>query len=276
MRQSRVVTIICYAVVLLVIIWSLLPIYWMLITAFKPWLEIKTNPPTYWPSQWVLTSFVEALGKEYHVGPSILHSVIITLGTFALSMAVGIPAGWSIARFKTGGDNLSFSILSVRFMPPIVPVIAFYVIAGHLRILDTYGLLILVDSVAAIPFVVWISMGFFEEIPREIEEAAQVDGASWFQLFWYHVLPLAAPGLVAVALFVIIFTWNEYLYGIMLTANRTAPFTRVIPYITKDHSQPDWGAVCAMGLLVTIPITLTAWYLQKYIVRGLTYGAVRE
>jgi multiple sugar transport system permease protein len=267
---------VAHIVVILVILWSLLPLYWMFITAFKPWLEIKTNPPTYWPSKWQIDSFLLAFGREYHGGPSILHSVIITLGTFVLCMAVGIPAGWSIARFRTGGDNLSFTILSIRFMPGIVPVIAFYLIAGRLGILDTYGLLILVDSVAAIPFVVWISKGFFEEIPREVEEAAQVDGASWFQLFWNIVLPLAAPGLVAVSLFVIIFTWNEYLYGIMLTANNTAPFTRVIPYITKDHSQPDWGAISAMGLLVTVPIVLTAWYLQKYIVRGLTYGAVRE
>lgn len=276
MKKVKLLDIACYAVVIIVILWTLLPLYWMIVTAFKPFIEIKSDPPTFWPTVWTLENFVEALGPEYKGGAAIDDSLIITLGTFVLSMLVGVPAAYSIARFRTGGNDLSFFILSMRFMPPIVPVIAFYLIAGQLGILDTYFLLILVNSLAIIPFVVWIMKGFFEEIPREIEEAAQVDGASWWQLFRYQVLPLAAPGLVAVSLFCLVFAWNEYMYATILTGRDISPFTKIIPGFSKDHNQPHWGAISAMGILVTIPILLTAWYLQRYIVRGLTYGAVRE
>jgi multiple sugar transport system permease protein len=270
------VDIAAYAVVIAVMLATLLPLYWMVITAFKPFIEIKSSPPTFWPSVWTLENFTQALGPEYKGAPAIADSVIVTLGTFLLSMLVGVPAAYSIARYRTGGEQLSFFILSQRFMPPIVPVIAIYLIAGKIKLLDSYLLLILVNSLGIIPFVVWIMKGFFEEIPIEIEEAAQVDGASWFQLFWHQVLPLAAPGLVAVSLFCIIFTWNEYLYATILTGRDVQPFTRIIPGFSKDHNQPHWGAISAMGLLVIVPILVVAWHLQKYIVRGLTYGAVRE
>jgi multiple sugar transport system permease protein len=275
-RKIQPLDLAAYAVVAVALLATLLPLYWMLITAFKPALEFKSAPPTFWPSDWTLVNLTDALGPYYKGAPAIVDSAIITLGTFALSMLVGVPAAYSVARFRTGGDQLAFFILSQRFMPPIVPVIAFFLIAGRLGIFDSYLLLILVDSLAIIPFVVWIMKGFFEEIPIEIEEAAQVDGASWLQLFWYQVLPLAAPGLVAVSLFCIVFAWNEYLYATILTGRDVAPFTKIIPGFSKDHNQPHWGAIAAMGLLVCVPIVVVSWYLQRYIVRGLTYGAVRE
>lgn len=274
-RRTDPADLIAYAVVAATVLAALLPLYWMFITAFKPAIEFKSAPPTFWPGEWTLQNFRDALGPEYKGGPAIVDSVIITLGTFVLSMGVGVPAAYSLARFRTGGDHLSFFILSQRFMPPIVPVIAFFLIAGRLGIFDTYLLLILVDSLAIIPFVVWIMKGFFEEIPIEIEEAAQVDGASWPQLFWYQVLPLAAPGLVAVSLFCVVFAWNEYMYATILTGRDIAPFTKIIPGFSKDHNQPHWGAISAMGLLVCVPIMLAAWHLQRYIVRGLTYGSVK-
>jgi multiple sugar transport system permease protein len=268
--------ILAYAIVICVILATLLPLYWMIITAFKPFIEIKSSPPSFWPTNWTLQNFRDALGPEYKGAPAILDSAVITIGTYLLSMIVGVPAAYSLARYRTGGDHLSFFILSQRFMPPIVPVVAIYLIAGKLKMLDTFPLLILVNSLAIIPFVVWIMKGFFEELPIEIEEAAQVDGANWLQMFWYQVLPLVAPGLVAVSLFCIIFAWNEYMFATILTGRDVQPFTRIIPGFSKDHNQPHWGAISAMGLLVIIPIMLVAWYLQKYLVRGLTYGAVRE
>jgi multiple sugar transport system permease protein len=191
-------------------------------------------------------------------------------------MIVGVPAAYSIARYKTGGTDLSFTILSIRFMPPIVPVVAFFLISTRLGIFDTYGLLILTNSMVNIPFVVWIMAGFFEEIPYSIEEAAQVDGASWPRLFRDHVLPLAAPGLVAVSLFCFIFAWNELLFATLLTGRTIQPFTKVVPGINIGHIEPHWGAIAAIGLLVIIPIAILAFFMQKYIVRGLTYGAIRE
>jgi multiple sugar transport system permease protein len=273
--RSKLTGIAAYVIVALVILWTVFPLYWLVITAFKPLEEFMAYPPTFWPSQWTLDNFVEGLIRQQGA-PAILDSAVIAVGTFVLSMAVGVPAAYSIARYKTGGDDLSFTVLSMRFMPPIVPSVAFFLIAAKLGILDTYLLLILVNSMANIPFVVWIMKGFFEEIPYSIEEAAQVDGASWLRLFKDHVLPLAAPGLVAVSLFCFIFAWNELLFATILTGRTIQPFTKVVPGVNIGHVEPHWGAIAALGLLVIIPIVILSFYLQKYIVRGMTYGAIRE
>ncbi len=264
-----------YAVVIAMLLFAVFPLYWMVITAFKPLEEFMSYPPTFWPSHWTLDNFTEALVRQKGA-ETIVDSLVIAVGTFLLSMAVGVPAAYSIARFKTGGDDLSFTILSMRFMPPIVPAVAFFLIAVQIRLLDTYLLLILVNSLANIPFVVWIMKGFFEEIPYQIEEAAQVDGASWLRLFKDHVLPLAAPGLVATSLFCFIFAWNELLFATILTGRNITPFTKIIPGINIGHVEPHWGGIAALGLVVIVPIIILSWYLQKYIVRGLTYGAIRE
>ena len=264
-----------YLIVIVMLMWVVFPLYWMVITAFKPLDEFMTYPPTFWPSQWTLDNFTESLVRQ-RGAPAIADSAVIAIGTFLLSMGVGVPAAYSIARFKTGGDDLSFAILSMRFMPPIVPAVAFFLIATRIGIFDTYILLILVNSLANIPFVIWIMKGFFEEIPYSIEEAAQVDGASWLRNFRDNVLPLASPGLVAASLFCFIFTWNELLFATILTGRNITPFTKIIPGINIGHIEPHWGGIAALGLLVIIPIVILSWFLQKYIVRGMTYGAIRE
>jgi multiple sugar transport system permease protein len=274
-RKVSFSKVLSYLWVALILLWTLFPLYWLFITAFKPLEEFMTYPPTFWPTSWTLDNFTEALIRQQGLG-SIADSLVIALGTLILSMVVGVPAAYSIARYKTGGTDLSFTILSIRFMPPIVPVVAFFLISTRLGIFDTYGLLILTNSMVNIPFVVWIMAGFFEEIPYSIEEAAQVDGASWPRLFWDHVLPLAAPGLVAVSLFCFIFAWNELLFATLLTGRTIQPFTKVVPGINIGHIEPHWGAIAAIGLLVIIPIAILAFFMQKYIVRGLTYGAIRE
>lgn len=234
-----------------------------------------TYPPTFWPTQWTLDNFVEGLVRQQGAG-SIKDSLVIALGAFVVSMVFGVPAAYSIARYRTGGTDLSFTILSVRFMPPVVPVVAFFLIATKLKIFDTYMLLILVNSMVIIPFVIWIMASFFEEIPYSIEEAAQVDGASWLRVIWDHVLPLAAPGLVAVSLFAFIFAWNELLFATILTGRTIQPFTKVVPGVNIGHIEPHWGAIAALGLVVIVPIIILAFFMQRYIVRGLTYGAIRE
>jgi len=263
-----------YFIVAVAVICAAFPIYWTGVTAFKPLGEFQTYPPTFVPSQFTLENFDAALNR-YEVGSSIGDSVIIALGTFALSMLVGVPAGYSLARYKTGGDTLAFNILSFRFMPPIVPLVAFYLVGTQLRALDTYPYLILVNSLPIIPFVVLIMKEFFEEIPPEIEEAAQIDGASWWQLFSRIVIPLATPGLVATSLFTIVFAWNELLFGVALTGRNIEPITKNIPGILIGTNEPHWGALAATGLIMIVPVLFLTFFLQKYIVRGLTYGAVK-
>jgi multiple sugar transport system permease protein len=263
-----------YLVVAMMFLFAIFPIYWVVNTAFKPLGEFQTYPPTFIPSKFTTENIDLAL-NQFGGKDSIQDSAIIALGTFALSMLVAIPAGYSLARYNTGGNFLAFNILSFRFMPPIVPVVAFFTIASELEVFDTYYLLIAANSLPIIPFVVWIMKGFFDEIPVEIEEAAQLDGANWFQLMWRVVLPLAAPGIVSASLFSIVFAWNEMLFAMVLTGRNIEPITKQIPAIRIGSQEPHWGALAAMGLIMIVPVIFLSFFLQRYIIRGLTYGAVK-
>jgi multiple sugar transport system permease protein len=273
-RKFKLADLLAYTVVAGMVLVAAFPIYWAVVTAFKPLGEFQTNPPTFIPSRFTLENFDIAL-TTYEIGDSFTDSAIIAGGTYLLSMLVGLPAAYSLARYQPGGNGLVFNILSFRFMPPIVPLVAFYLIGAEFNWLDTYGYLILVGSLPIIPFVVLIMKGFFEEIPSEIEEAAQIDGANWVQLMTSIVLPLAAPGLVATSLFAIIFSWNELLFGVALTGRNIEPITKNIPGILIGTNEPHWGALAATALIMLLPVVLLSFFLQRYIVRGLTYGAVK-
>jgi len=265
---------VAYIIVFGASLWTLGPLYWLAITAFKSWREVHSRPPTFLPQVWTLSGF----GEAWTLGAKGLgDSAIIAAGTLAVSLIVGVPAAYSLSRYGFGGRNLAFGILTFRFMPPIALAGAIYLIAAELHLIDTHLLLILANSLFNIPFVVWIMKGFFDEIPYAIEEAAQMDGASWLKTMHDHVLPLATPGLVAVALFVIVFTWNELVFATLLTGPEVVPFTRVVPglWIGKKYLlQPNWPAISALGVINVLVIALLVFYLQKHIVRAASYGAV--
>jgi multiple sugar transport system permease protein len=268
--------VIAYVIVLLGGLWTVLPLYWMFVTAFKSWLEVHAQPPTIIPQVWTLTGFAQAWAQG---AKGIGDSVIVAAGTLLLSIILGVPAAYGFSRFGTGGRNLPFTVLAFRFMPPIALAGAVYLIAVKLDLIDTHLLLILINSMFSIPFVVWIMKGFFDEIPYAIEEAAQTDGASRLRAVRDHVLPLALPGLVAVALFVAVFTWNELVFAMVLTGPDVVPFTRVVPGLwigRKYLLQPNWPAISALGLLDVVAVFLLGFYLQRYIVRTMTYGAAHE
>lgn len=265
---------VAYVIVLLGGLWTVLPLYWMFITAFKTWHEVNSRPPTFIPHAWSLAGFVEGWAQG---AKGIEASAIIAGGTLLVSLLVGVPAAYSFSRFGTGGRDLPFALLVFRFMPPVALAGATYLIAVELHLIDTHLLLILANSMFNIPFVVWIMKGFLDEIPYAIEEAAQMDGASWVRTMHDHLLPLATPGLVAVGLFVVVFTWNELLFATILTGSEVVPFTRVVPGLwigRKYLLQPNWPAISALGTLNVLVIILLVFYLQKYMVRAMSYGAI--
>jgi multiple sugar transport system permease protein len=267
---------IAHVVVVFGALWTLVPLYWLFITAFKSWHEMHARPPTVVPQNWVLTGFQQALAQG---GKGIVDSTIVALGTLLLSLLVGLPAAYGLSRFQRENRNLAFGILAFRFLPPIAMAVAFYITAVRLHIIDTHLLLILANAVFNVPFVVWIMKGFFDEIPYAIEEAAHIDGATWWKAFYDHVLPLTLPGLIAVGLFVVVFTWNELIFAMLLTGPDVLPFTRVVPGLwvgRKYLLQPNWPAISALGVLNVAGVLLMGSYLQKYLVRAMTYGAVHE
>lgn len=265
-----------YIALTILAIISMFPLYWAIVTAFKVHTEFFHNPPTFWPLNHTLKNFVD--GWNWGGNKGILDSAIISVVTTVLSLILGLFAAYSIARWDTGGSNLSMFILSMRMLPPVVPAISYYLIVkkGFLFFppFDSHLILICLYSLFNIPFVVWIMKSFFADIPPQLEEAAQICGVSRLRAFWDVILPLAKPGLVAVASFCVFFSWNEFLFALFLTSTKVRTLPKVIPFLVTEQ-EPMWGAINAVCLFSIIPMIAMAFFLQKYLVRGLSLGAVR-
>ena len=208
--------------------------------------------------------------------PRFVNSLIIAFGSTALSVLLGTAAAYAFSRFKVPfKDDLLFFILSTRMMPPIAVAIPIYLMYRELGLSDTkLGMILLYTAVNA-SLAVWLLKGFIDEIPREYEEAAMVDGYTRLQAFFKVVLPQATTGIVATAIFCLIFAWNEYAFAVLLTSGEAQTAPPFIPIIIGEGGQ-DWPAVAAGTTIVLIPILAFTIVLRKHLLRGITFGAVRK
>ena len=210
-------------------------------------------------------------------GAFYFNSVIISIGSSVLAVGVGSLAAYSLGRFRFRGSNdIAFWILSTRMAPAVAVIIPIFVMYRYnLHLYNTYIGMVLLYLVFNLPFAVWMMRGFFAEIPLELEEAAFVDGASRMQALWHVLLPLVAPGLAAAAIFCTIMSWNEFLFALILTADKTK--TLPVAATTFVGSMGvQWGELCAAGTIIMIPLLAFALLMQQHLVRGLTLGAVKE
>jgi multiple sugar transport system permease protein len=208
--------------------------------------------------------------------PRFVNSIIIAFGSTALSVALGTAAAYGFSRFKVPlKDDLLFFILSTRMMPPIAVAIPIYLMYRELGLSDTRLGMILLYTAVNVSLAVWLLKGFIDEIPREYEEAAMVDGYTRLQAFFKVVLPQATTGIVATATFCLIFAWNEYAFAVLLTSGEAQTAPPFIPIIIGEGGQ-DWPAVAAGTTIVLIPILVFTVLLRKHLLRGITFGAVRK
>lgn len=277
-RKDRLGTrIVIYIILLLTLIFFLFPVGWTFVTSFKTQKEYFTYPPVFMPEKIDLHNYIGAMipPPDGRNGlKSLGDSLIISLGTTILAMVLGAPAAYSLARWKTGGDDLSFWILSTRMFPPVAAALPIFFVFQQLKMLDTYWVLILANTIFVLAFVIWMLKGYFEDLPPELEEAALIDGCSSFKAFTQVALPLVAPGLVATTLFSFVFTWNEFLFALLLTRKAVRTLTVMVPSLVGGH-EILWGEIAASGIVAIIPGILLALLLQRYLVRGLTLGAVK-
>ncbi len=214
-------------------------------------------------------------------GPSdfvrrLLNSFIIAVGSTIFSVGLGLFAAYAFSRFEMPGkDDLLFFILSTRMLPAVVVTIPLFLMYRQLGLHDTHAGMILLYTVFNLSLTVWLLKGFIDEIPREYEEAALVDGYTRFQAFYKIVLPQAATGIAATTVFALIFAWNEYAFALMLTseAARTAP-----PAIATMQGRGgiEWSAIAAGSLAFLIPVVIITFALRKHLLRGVTFGAIRQ
>ncbi len=257
---------------LLVFLFFMIPLYWLLITSLKYGRDAFAIPPQWAFFTPTLKNYSDALVNSKSL-TFIKNSLIITASTTVLSLVLGVPAGYAIARTRWRWLNASsFFFLILLMVPPVATLIPFYLLMRNLHLLGTYWAVILLDTAFDASFVVWMMRSYFQDVPQEMEEAALVDGASHFTAFWRVALPLSIPGIISSALYCIIYSWNDFLFALMLTS----PKTKTIPLgILASFSAVDvsWGQMTTLSVLAIIPAIVISIFLNRYFVQGLTLGA---
>lgn len=256
-----------------VFVFAVFPFYWMVTSSFKNQTDILASPPL-WIFTPTLSNYAEVFADQ-KVMRAVMSSLIVAVFSTGISVALAAPAAYALARFEfRGKSDLWFWFISNRFVSPIVLALPIYIIARTLGILDTYLVLIIVYITFILPIVVWITTDFFRSIPRELEEAARLEGASQFTIFWRIYLPLGLPGIAVSAIFGFIFSWNELLYALVLTRREVQTAPVVATSFMSGYELP-WGKIMATGTVIVLPVTIFALLVSRHMVRGLTMGATK-
>lgn len=276
-RTSTGRTAVALIVLVAALILFMFPVVWMVLTSFKSQNEYFSYPPVFWPKSFSLRNYINSMafppdGRGGLQG--LRDSFIIAASSTLASVLIGSLAAYSISRFRTGGENFSFWILSTRMFPPVAAALPLFLIFKQIRLLDNHLSLIIANTIFNLPFVIWLLKGFFDELPVEIEEAAWIEGCGHLKTFRLIALPLVAPGVVATSLFSFIFSWNEFMFALLLTRRNVRTLTIIVPSLVGGH-EILWGEIAAMGTLAIIPGVVLSILLQRYLVRGLSLGAVK-
>ena len=261
----------------LALVITVVPFFWLVTTSFKRQIDYLAYPPQVIPAAWTLEGY-HVLFEQQDLGHFFANSVIVTTVSTALAVLLGALAAYSLARarfpFRLNGI-LAFWMLLTRMYPAIATAIPYFLIMRDLKLLDTRPALIVTYTAFNLPFVIWLLIGFYEELPLELERAAMIDGCGAWQRFWKIVLPLSAPALVATAILSAVLAWNEFLFAVMLTRVNAKTLPVVMSgFITDKGTQ--WDQMTALGVITVLPVLVFALIVQRYLVRGLTLGAVKE
>ncbi len=284
MNKKIIKLILTYVLLVIFLFFFLFPIYWIIATSIKSTVDIFAMPPKWITFKPVLENYKnifvvffnqKVVGTEGTLIKNIFNSVQASIFSVILASIIAIPAAYAFARFRFAKKNfLTFWIMSLMITPPVVVLLPWLTTFHILKIYDSMIGLVFIYTTFNVPFIIWLSRGFFKEIPKEIEEAALVDGCNRFSTLFRITLPLAAPGLAAVVILSIVFTWNDFIFALILTGVKavTAPVT-LTGYISLQ--QIHWSKLAAGGVVTMLPPVIFAIIAQKYIVRGLTFGAVK-
>lgn len=262
-----------FLALLLVILVCVFPFYWMVTASFKHQSAILASTPQFF-FQPTFENYVNAFSK-FDILKSLQNSLFVALVTVLISLVLGTPAAYAIARFEfKAKQDIWFWFISNRMLSPIVVALPFFLIARNFRLLDTTWALILIYLTFNVPIVVWICADQFRNIPKELDEAATLEGYNSFAIFLKIALPLAAPALAVSAIFCFIFSWNELLYALILTRNEAKTAPVVATSFMSGYELP-WGQIMATGTMVALPVIIFSMIVSRQLVRGLTAGAIK-
>jgi ABC-type glycerol-3-phosphate transport system permease component len=252
----------------------LFPLLWVIGLSLKTRLQVFATPPLFvWRP--TLENYVGVLSQADFL-QAFVNSLAVSSGAVILSICIGVPAAYAIARFPFRGRSfLFFSLLIMRMLPPIAVLVPMYILFSKLGLTTTRFSVILAYTTFSLPLVVWIMRGFFEDLPRELEESAWVDGASRYAAFRHVMLPLLRPGLVAASILSLQLAWNDFLFAAVLTNNATRTLPVLMAAFSGGDTGVDWGGMTASGVLVILPVILFSFAAQRHLVAGLSSGAVK-
>jgi multiple sugar transport system permease protein len=255
------------------VIFVVLPLYWVFVTSIKPSDDYLAIPPVWFPDKPTLVHYTAAL-FAYRGLNGLINSLIVSISATFLSCLFGTLMAYSLARFNTGGQHLSFWVLSQRFLPPIAIVLPIFLNYRVLGLNDTHVGLILAYTVFTLPVSVWMMFAYFRQMPRSLEEAALVDGCTRWTSFWRVAVPLAIPGIVAAAIFTFIACWTEFFFALVLTSRNAYTLPTVFrAFLSFQGAQ--YGEASALAIVSLVPSIVLGVLVQKHLVRGLTLGAIR-
>lgn len=294
MQSEKLTIFLRRTAVVVAMLFAFFPIYWLLMTSFKPVDEWASWPPV-WATQnptlqnYRIVFFPEAARSfaaseggslDYKVSGSAWKAfqdsaIISTLATI-LSVAFGTLAAYSIVRFRTGGENYPFQFLTVRMMPPIAVVVPVVALFSMLKLTDTYVGMILAYTAFTLPFSIWMIRSFIEEAPAEVEGVAMIHGMGRLEAFAKVTLPLIRGGILATAMFIFILNWSEFLFALVLTSGHVVTVTLQVANYVSASSGKLYGVQAAMGAISTLPVIFFGYVIQKHLVRGLTFGSVKR
>jgi multiple sugar transport system permease protein len=257
--------------VLILVSPALLFFLWMLSLALKTEVDNTAYPPVFFPTTLTLDNFRAVFAANDFVGYT-LNSIIVSFSATGLALLVGVPAGYGIAKAKAGG--LAALILVARITPGLSYLVPLFLLFQWLNLTGTLLPIVITHLVITVPIVVYVMVGFFEGLPGELEEAALVDGSTIWQAFYRVALPLARPGITVATILSFIFSWNNFIFGVVLAGRNTRTLP-VAVYNTLTFEQISWGPLAASALLVTAPVLLLTLAMQREIVAGLTAGGVK-
>ncbi len=260
--------------VLLIVAFALGPYVWMVLTSIKPNADILARPLQYLPST-VTFEHYETLLNRTTFAVNLLNSFIIAMGAVLVGLGVSIPAAYAFSRFRFAGRNyLMTQFLVINMFPIVLLIIPLFVLMRWLGLLDTFVGVIAGHSTFAIPFSIWMLTSYMNAIPKELDEAAIVDGASRLQTIRIVILPLVMPGIVTTGIYIFVTSWNEYLFAMMLSGQNVRTVTVALQLFIGEFTV-QWGLLTAGGTLVAIPVTILFLIVQRRLVGGLTAGAVK-
>jgi multiple sugar transport system permease protein len=278
---------ITYLAALLFAVYLVAPFAWQVITSITPEQEALSVPPHWLPESPTLDNYISFLaptGRRAVAGGrgaentprALLNSTVVAGSVALINLAIGATAAYALARKQfRGASTLLLLYVASRMVPGIVIMLSVYLLIQSLGLLDSLGALVIMHTTFTLPFSIWLLRGYFAAVPPDLDDAARVDGCSWFQLMWKILLPLSAPGLAAVAMFSFLGSWSEFLFALLLTStmnSKTIPIV-VSEFVTDQNI--DYGFLAASGVLAVIPPVLLALFFQRWIVQGLVAGSGR-